>query len=94
MSGLIVFCTRCRREAPHQETREGLCVVCRLEDATHGERQEVARLKAKLARYQALGADVSSLERQLRRARVRLVNQARAVTQDDQKLESLLKGML
>ncbi len=94
MSGLILLCARCRSEVPHAEVRDGLCQRCRLDDATRASRAEVSRLKDKLRRYQSRGAGVGSLERQLTRARVRLVNQARAIVPDTEALEPLLRDML
>lgn len=93
MSSLIVFCARCRREVRHGETREGLCARCRVEDATREGRAEVKRLQEKQRRYQARGADVSSLERQLDRTRQRLVREAYAVVPDKEALAELLKDL-
>jgi hypothetical protein len=94
LSGLILLCARCRREAPHAEVRDGLCATCRVDDATREARSEVARLKDKLKRYQAKGTPVESLERQLLRARQRLVARARAIVSDERRLEALLKDMI
>ncbi len=94
MSGLIVFCTRCRREVPLGETREGLCARCRVDDATREGRAEVKRLEEKQRRYQARGADISSLERQLDRTRQRLVRDAYNVLPDKEALAELLEEMM
>ncbi len=93
MSSLIVFCTRCRREVRHGETRDGLCVRCRVEDATRESRAEVKRLQEKQRRYRARGTDVTSLERQLDRARQRLVREAYAVQPDKEALAQLLSDL-
>jgi hypothetical protein len=65
-----------------------------VDDATREARGEVARLKEKLRRYQSKGTPVESLERQLLRARQRLVARAQVIVSDERRLETLLKDMI
>ncbi len=94
MSSILVFCRRCGKQVPSPETREGLCLECRVGDAVSELRREHARLWRKRERYRGAGANADSIARQIARVEDRMGEAIRALAPNDRVAAEHLKREL
>ncbi len=95
MTGILLFCRRCGKQVYSSEVRDGLCLDCRVDAALADLRDEDVRLRRKLERYRARGANVDSINRQHERLMQRMAERIMGLVPDQkvaaEQLERTLK---
>ena len=94
MSGILVFCRNCGKQVPSTQTRDGLCLECRVSASLSDLRQEHARLWRKRERYRSSGANLDSIGRQIARVENRMAEKIRALVSNDKEASEYLKREL
>ena len=94
MSGILLSCRRCGKQAYSSEVREGLCLDCRVDAALADLREEHLRLWRKRERYQARGANADSISPQVARLEDRMASRiADLVPEEKVALEQLKRTL-
>ncbi len=94
MSAILVPCRSCGRQVASTETREGLCLDCRVSIAVRELRAEHARLWRKRERYRSSGGNVDSISRQVARVENRMAERIRELVPNERAAVELLKREL
>ena len=94
MTGILVPCRRCGRQVFSSQVRDGLCLDCRVEEATAELRVELGRLWRKRERYQARRANVDSVSRQIEKVERRLASRIVALVPEEEAAEAQFERML
>jgi hypothetical protein len=94
VSAILIFCRSCGKQVASTETRDGLCLDCRVTAAMADLRAEHARLWRKRERYRSSGANVESIGRQIARVENRMAEKIRELVSNDKQAREYLKREL
>lgn len=94
MSSILVFCRDCGKQVPSSETRDQLCVDCRVKRSVAGLRDEHARLWRKRERYRAQGANVEQIGRQIGKVEDRMAQRIKEQVTNERQAVELLRREL
>ena len=94
MSSLLIFCRDCGRQVPTSQTRDGLCLDCRVRRSVADLRDEHARLWRKRERYKAQQANVDQLARQIARVEDRMGQRIKELVSNDRQAVEYLRKEL
>ena len=83
MSSLLIFCRGCGKQVPSSQTRDGLCLDCRVRRSVADLREEHARLWRKRERYRSQNANVEQIARQIARTEDRMAQRIRELVPND-----------
>jgi len=91
MSSILVFCRDCGRQVPSSETKDQLCLDCRVRREVAPLRDEHARLWRKRERYAShQGANVASIGRQIARIEDRISQRIHEMVANEKRAHELL----
>jgi hypothetical protein len=94
VSGILVFCRDCGKQVPSAETRDQLCLDCRVRRSVADLRDEHARLWRKRERYRAQGANAEQIGRQIARVEDRMGQRIKEMVSNERQATDLLKREL
>ena len=94
MSSILVACRSCGRQVPSTETREAVCLDCRVSRSLEDLRREHARLWRKRERYRSHGANIDSIGRQVARIEDRMAERIRQLVSNDRRAAEMLSKEL
>jgi hypothetical protein len=94
MSSILVFCKDCGRQVPSSETRDQLCVDCRVRRSVADLRDEHARLWRKRERYRGHGANLGQIGVQIARVEDRMAQRIKEMVSNERRATELLKREL
>src|SRR3989475_9879354 len=72
MSSILIFCRDCGKQVPSSQTRDGLCLGCRVRRSVADLRSEHAGLWRKRERYRPQNANVEQIGHQIARVEARM----------------------
>ncbi len=90
MSSILVFCRDCGKQVPSSETRDQLCLDCRVRRAVAPMRDEHARLWRKRERYNASGGNVQQIAKQIGRVEDRISQRIHEMVPNEKRAHELL----
>ena len=90
MSTILIPCRGCGRQVPSTETKDGLCVDCRVTRSVADLRDEHARLWRKRERYRSSGGNVQQIARQIARVEDRMAQRIHELVPNDRRAHELL----
>ena len=91
MSSILVFCRDCGKQVPSSETKDQLCLDCRVRRAVAPLRDEHARLWRKRERYRShQSANVGSIGRQIARVEDRMSQRIHEMVANEKRAHELL----
>jgi hypothetical protein len=94
MSSILIFCRDCGKQVPSSETRDGLCLDCRVRRSVADLRSEHARLWRKRERYRTQNANVEQIGRQIARVEDRMGQRIKEMVSNDRQASDLLRREL
>lgn len=94
MSSILIFCKDCGKQVPSSETREQLCVDCRVRGSVADLRDEHARLWRKRERYRREGANVDQIAAQIARVEDRMARRVKELVSNERQAVDLLRREL
>ncbi len=94
MSSILVFCRTCGRQVSSAETRDGVCLECRVRSAVADLRGEHLRLWRKRERYRSSGANEASISSQIARVEDRIGQRIRELVPSERAAVELLRKEL
>lgn len=96
MSGILIFCRDCGKQVPSSETRDGLCVECRVRRSVADLRDEHARLWRKRERYRThnANANVEQIGRQIARVEDRMGQRIKELVSNERQATDYLRKEL
>jgi len=94
MSSILIFCRDCGKQVPSSETRDGLCLDCRVRRSVADLRSEHARLWRKRERYRSQNANVEQIGRQIARVEDRMGQRIKVMVSNDRQATDLLRREL
>jgi hypothetical protein len=94
MSSILIFCRDCGKQVPSSETRDGLCLDCRVRRSVADLRNEHARLWRKRERYRTQNANVEQIGRQIARVEDRMGQRIKEMVSNDRQASDLLRREL
>jgi hypothetical protein len=94
MSSILLMCRSCGKQVPSSDTRDGLCLDCRVSRSLDELRREHARLWRKRERYRSQGANVESIGRQLARIEDRMAERITRLVSNERRAAELLSKEL
>lgn len=72
MSSILIFCKDCGKQVPSSQTRDQVCIDCRVRRSVADLRDEHARLWRKRERYRSRQANVEQIGQQIARVEDRM----------------------
>lgn len=72
LSSILIFCKDCGKQVPSSQTRDQVCIDCRVRRSVADLRDEHARLWRKRERYQSRQANVEQIGHQIARVEDRM----------------------
>ena len=90
MSSILVFCRDCGKQVPSGETRDQLCLDCRVRRSVADLRDEHARLWRKRERYGASGGNVQQIGKQIARVEDRISQRIHEMVPNERRAHELL----
>ena len=94
MTSILIFCRDCGKQVPSSETRDGLCLDCRVRRSVADLRNEHARLWRKRERYRTQNANVEQIGRQIARVEDRMGQRIKEMVSNDGQASDLLRREL
>ena len=94
MSSLLIFCRDCGKQVPSSETRDQLCLDCRVRRSVVDLRDEHARLWRKRERYRGQGANVDQIGPQIARVEDRMAQRIKEQVPNERQAAELLRREL
>jgi hypothetical protein len=94
MSSILIFCRDCGKQVPSSQTRDGLCVDCRVRRSVADLRDEHARLWRKRERYRSHSANVEQIARQIARVEDRMGQRIKELVSNDKEATDFLRREL
>ena len=94
MSGILVFCKECGKQAPSSETRDGRCLDCQVRKSVADLRDEHARLWRKRERYRSSQANVEQIARQIARVEDRMGQRIKELVPNERQAVDYLRREL
>jgi len=91
MSSILVFCRDCGKQVPSTETRDGMCIDCRVRREVAPLRDEHARLWRKRERYSShSSANVEQIGKQIARVEDRMSQRIHEMVPNEKRAHELL----
>ena len=94
MSSILIFCRDCGKQVASSQTREGLCLDCRVRRSVADLRSEHARLWRKRERYRSQNANVEQIGRQIGRVEDRMGQRIKELVSNDREATDYLRKEL
>ena len=94
MSSILIFCRDCGKQVPSSQTRDGLCVECRVRRSVADLRSEHARLWRKRERYRSQNANVEQIGRQIARVEDRMGQRIKELVSNEREATDYLRKEL
>jgi hypothetical protein len=94
VTSILIFCRDCGKQVPSSETRDGLCLDCRVRRSVADLRSEHARLWRKRERYRTQNANVEQIGRQIARVEDRMGQRIKEMVSNDRQASDLLRREL
>jgi hypothetical protein len=94
MSAILIFCKDCGKQVPSSQTREQLCVDCRVRRSVADLRDEHARLWRKRERYRSRQANVEQIGHQIGRVEDRMGARIKELVSNERQAADLLRREL
>jgi hypothetical protein len=94
MSSILIFCKDCGKQVPSSETRDQLCLDCRVRRSVADLRDEHARLWRKRERYRSQQANVGQIGRQIARVEDRMAARIKELISNERQAADLLRREL
>ena len=94
MSGILIFCKDCGKQVQSSESRDGLCLDCRVRRSVADLRDEHARLWRKRERYRSQQANVEQIGRQIARVEDRIGLRIKELVSNERQAADLLRREL
>jgi len=94
MSSILIFCKDCGKQVPSSETRDQLCLDCRVRRSVADLRDEHARLWRKRERYRSHQANVGQIGRQIARVEDRMAARIKELISNERQAADLLRREL
>jgi len=94
VSSILIFCRDCGKQVQSSETRDGICLDCRVKRSVADLRDEHARLWRKRERYRGQGANVEQIGRQIGRVEDRMAHRIREQVANERQAAELLQREL
>lgn len=91
MSSILVFCRDCGKQVASTDTKDGLCLDCRVRREMAPMREEHARLWRKRERYSShSGANVGQIGKQIARVEDRMSQRIHEMVPNEKRAHELL----
>ena len=94
MSSILIFCKDCGKQVPSSETRDQLCIDCRVRRSVADLRDEHARLWRKRERYRSRQANVDQIGHQIARVEDRMGLRIKELVSNERQAADLLRREL
>ncbi len=94
MSSILIFCKDCGKQVPSSETRDQLCLDCRVRRSVADLRDEHARLWRKRERYRGRQANVEQIGHQIARVEDRMGARIKELVSNERQAADLLRREL
>jgi hypothetical protein len=94
MSSILIFCKSCGKQVPSSETRDQLCLDCRVRNSVADLRDEHARLWRKRERYRSRQANVEQIGHQIARVEDRMGVRIKELVSNERQAADLLRREL
>ena len=94
MSSILIFCRDCGKQVPSSESRDQLCLDCRVRRSVADLRDEHARLWRKRERYSSRQANVEQIGRQIARIEDRMGVRIKELVSNERQAADLLRREL
>jgi hypothetical protein len=94
MSSILIFCRDCGKQVASSQTRDGLCLECRVRRSVADLRNEHARLWRKRERYRTQNANVEQIGRQIARVEDRMGQRIKEMVSNDREATDYLRKEL
>lgn len=94
MSSILIFCRDCGKQVPSSETRDQVCLDCRVRRSVADLRDEHARLWRKRERYRSRQANVEQIGHQIARVEDRMGVRIKELVSNDRQAADLLRREL
>jgi hypothetical protein len=94
VSSIVIFCRDCGKQVASSQTRDGLCLDCRVRRSVSDLRSEHARLWRKRERYQSQNANVEQIGRQIARVEDRMGHRIKELVSNERDATDYLRKEL
>jgi hypothetical protein len=94
LSAILIPCRDCGKQVASSETRDQLCIDCRVRRSMTDLREEHARLWRKRERYRAHGGNVQEIAKQVARVEDRMAQRIKEMVANDRHATELLQREL
>ena len=94
MSSILIFRRDCGKQVASSQTKDGLCVDCRVRRSVADLRDEHARLWRKRERYRSQNANVEQIGRQIARVEDRMGQRIKEQVSNERQATDLLRKEL
>ena len=94
MGGILIFCRDCGKQVQSTDSRDGLCLDCRVRRSVADLREEHARLWRKRERYRSQRANVEQIGRQIARVEDRMGLRIKELVSNERQAADLLRREL
>jgi hypothetical protein len=94
VSAILIQCRDCGKQTPSSETRDRLCIDCRVRRSVADLRDEHARLWRKRERYRAHGGNVEQIGKQVARVEDRMAQRIKEMVSNERQATDLLRREL
>ena len=94
MSSILIFCKDCGKQVPSSDTRDQVCVDCRVRRSVADLRDEHARLWRKRERYRSRQANVEQIGHQIARVEDRMGLRIKELVSNERQAADLLRREL
>lgn len=94
MSSILIFCKDCGKQVASSETRDQLCLDCRVRRSVADLRDEHARLWRKRERYRSRNANVEQIGHQIARVEDRMATRIKVLVSNERQAVDYLRKEL
>ena len=94
MSSILIFCKDCGKQVPSSQTRDQVCLDCRVRRSVADLRDEHARLWRKRERYRSRQANVDQIGHQIARVEDRMGLRIKELVSNERQAADLLRREL
>jgi hypothetical protein len=94
MSSILIFCKGCGKQVQSSQTRDQLCLDCRVRRSVSDLRNEHARLWRKRERYRTRQANVEQIGHQIARVEDRMASRIKELVSNERQAVDYLRKEL
>jgi hypothetical protein len=94
LSSILIFCKDCGKQVPSSQTRDQVCIDCRVRRSVADLRDEHARLWRKRERYRSRQANVDQIGHQIARVEDRMGLRIKELVSNERQAADLLRREL